>query len=513
MGASCGFERSLLPRMAVSVFREQNSLTRLNFVATFGLFKALANAISGPLADKFGRKPILVAGCLVGLPVMPFVVVAPTWNSITYMNAAFGLSQGLIGSSLFFLFIDRLGPAKRGIAVGVGECTIYVSTALVNLLAGHLASLYGYRPVPFYVATAFSLIGLLSTWPLHDTLELTAALDDDDDETQAERKERRYLARLGSAQPSVVTPAEAAAAAVLLEEDDDDDEYDNNNNGDGDYDDDLSLIAPRCDDGDGGYDGEYGSFLRSTTHTVDSERATAKKRKQRRHRGGEGSSGGGPWDDIRRLGRNPSFVILCLGGLMINFKDGFAWGSFPVFFRLHSMSNEHTSLLVALYPLCWGFSQIYTGAMSDMFGRKIFLLSGSVFCAFAMCLYAVPGRAWGFEGDERHFVTWVAADAVLGIGTAMMYPSLQAGAADEADPSCRGLALGLYRFVRDMGYVVGAIACGHLTDRIGYEATFVVNGALLGLLFFGFVVFYHQSTATGRPPVYLVRMESTSSSW
>jgi len=122
MGAQCGFERSLLPRMAVSVFDQVSSLTRLYFVASFGLFKAIANAVAGSLADQWGRKPVLVLGCLVGLPVMPFVIFARSWDSITVMNAAFGLSQGLIGSSLFFLFIDLMGPQKRGIAVGLGEC-------------------------------------------------------------------------------------------------------------------------------------------------------------------------------------------------------------------------------------------------------------------------------------------------------------------------------------------------------------------------------------------------------
>ena len=87
------------------------------------------------------------------------------------MNLAFGLSQGLIGSSLFFLIIDLLGPTRRGVAVGVGECSIYVSTAIINIVAGDLAEAYGFRPVPFYIATVISAAGLLSTIPLKDTLE------------------------------------------------------------------------------------------------------------------------------------------------------------------------------------------------------------------------------------------------------------------------------------------------------------------------------------------------------
>lgn len=197
-----GFERSLLPRMAVKIFNEHSAVTRLNFVSTFGISKALANAISGPLADKFGRKPTLVMGFIIGLPVMPFVIIAKTWTGITVMNILFGFSQGLLGSALFFLLIDLMGPSRRGIAVGIGECMIYVSTAVVNVLAGQLATLYGFRPVPFYVATAFSVVGLLSTYPLRDTLELVQA--EQSNSEKLDHDIRMKYARMASIQPSVL---------------------------------------------------------------------------------------------------------------------------------------------------------------------------------------------------------------------------------------------------------------------------------------------------------------------
>jgi hypothetical protein len=102
---------------------------------------------------------------------MPYVNFASTWTGVTVMNVAFGASQGFIGSALFFLLIDGMGPSRRGIAVGIGECIIYVSTALVNILAGDLASRYGFRPIPFWVATFFAILGLLATIPLRDTLD------------------------------------------------------------------------------------------------------------------------------------------------------------------------------------------------------------------------------------------------------------------------------------------------------------------------------------------------------
>lgn len=110
-----------------------------------------------------------------------------------------------------------------------------------------------------------------------------------------------------------------------------------------------------------------------------------------------------------------------------------------------------------------------------------------------MVLFTVPGTLWGVVGDVRHFRTWVAADLFLGIGTALVYPALQAGAADEVEPMHRGLALGTYRFIRDIGYVVGAVVCGHLTDDIGYEGTFLVNAAVLGAALLCVIIFYHPN--------------------
>ena len=100
MGAALGFERSLLPRMAVEVWDIHSSTTVLNFVSTFGASKAFANIVAGPLADRFGRKPTLVLGFLMGLPVMPFVNFAESWSGIIGMNVLFGVSQGLLGTAI-----------------------------------------------------------------------------------------------------------------------------------------------------------------------------------------------------------------------------------------------------------------------------------------------------------------------------------------------------------------------------------------------------------------------------
>lgn len=451
MGAGLGFERSLLPRMAVSVFDQHSAVTRLNFVSTFGVSKALANAISGPLADKFGRKPTLVMGFIIGLPVMPFVIVAKTWTGITVMNILFGFSQGLLGSALFFLLIDLMGPARRGIAVGIGECMIYVSTAVVNVLAGQLATQYGFRPVPFYVATAFSVIGLLSTYPLRDTLELVQA--EQSNSEKLEHDVRMKYARMASIQPSVLDEERELLSKK--------DTFASWTMSDG-----SKLMSYRTV----GSENENGKV---SFHFPDDDDHDDESKEED---GDESTEPNPPLETLKRLLlENANYTALCFTGMVMNFKDGFAWGAFPVFFsHEHLLSDANTDMLVALYPLCWGFAQAFTGALSDQFGRKLFLVAGTASCAIACALYAVPAVLWGAQGDARHVGVWIFCDILLGVGTALAYPALQAGAADEVDPIDRGVALGFYRFIRDMGYVVGAVVCGHLTDAVGYEWTFVV---------------------------------------
>lgn len=464
MGAGCGFERSLLPRMAVTIFNQHSAATRLNFVATFGLSKAIANAISGPLADKFGRKPTLVMGFLIGLPVMPYVIIAETWTGITVMNIAFGFSQGLLGSALFFLLIDLMGPSRRGIAVGLGECTLYVSTALVNVLAGDLATYYGFRPVPFYVATGFAVVGLLATWPLTDTLELVQAEQSESD--RQTRNERMKYARLGSAQPSVLDEERELIRKNTFDT--------------------LRSIENKM------YDGSTRTLIiGGSTRTLDQVGRVSFVFDMDDDDDEIELEPDPPLKTLMRLLMNPNYISLCFTGLVINFKDGFAWGSFPVFFsHEHGLSDKHTDMLVALYPLCWGFSQAFTGALSDKFGRQLFLVAGTASCAVAMAMYAMPAMLWGADGDYRHVGVWIGCDVLLGLGTALAYPALQAGAADEVDPVNRAIALGFYRFTRDMGYVVGAIACGHLTDAVGYEMTFLVVALTLAASFISMAFLY-----------------------
>lgn len=491
MGAALGFERSLLPRMAVETFNETSALTRLNFVATFGAAKAVANVLAGPVADHFGRKPALVLGFLVGLPVMPYIVYAETWDGIILMNAVFGLSQGLLGSALFFLLIDVMGPARRGIAVGIGECTIYVSTAIVNILAGDLASRFGFRPVPFWVATGFAVAGLISTIPLQDTL----------DRVKAEQKE--HESRRSETKPVMVTmdsdlsggtysrphfPKKPDLSAVLHQSPSLKSILPNGSSF-------LSLVSSSSSsvDEQTQFNIEasitYEACSKQSVEETDSfssvEGTDTEEQSPAKHESAVAALG-------KLLLGNSNFVVLCFAGMIMNFKDGFAWGTFPVFFsEYHKLSDHNTDMLIALYPLCWGFAQAFTGYLSDLYGRKLFALLGSGCCTCAMGVFVMPGILWGpAEGRHKHVVVWLIADVMLGFGTALAYPTFQAGAADEVDPVRRGLGLGFYRFIRDSGYVVGALVCGRLTDDIGYYPTFIIVGVVMGISFLALAFIY-----------------------
>jgi len=655
MGAGLGFERSLLPRMAVTTFHHSSVSTVLNFVASFGLSKAIANIFAGPIADKFGRKITLVFGFIVGLPVMPYIIFAQSWNGITLMNVMFGFSQGLLGSALFFLLIDVLGPSRRGIAVGIGECTIYVSTAILNVVAGDLASRFGFRPVPFYVATGFSVLGLLSTIPLQDTLdivkqeqsehesarsrmsaqssfgaELRVRRDSDssssssegnipsraafsfdspahrndstDDGVLAYNKEQERIRHYIGQESGFSTDSDAIAARptfpfasdhpsdatdeprwIVRERPSEDghkpvqygdeaatravdaDTAINSSN--------AGMSTPMADDAlrkgppissspvmpdvsrrtsshnhptnnpleeykafESRVERQFDKFapesvlssIRMDTNEDEaSEQPSAfvsslrfpgrgsekkallsKKGQKERMRASfdssddeeeqniydtfkksqeiEAMSPDPPLEALIKLILNKNFTVICLCGMIMNFKDGFAWGSFPVFFsQFHNLSDDHTDMLVALYPLCWGFAQAFTGALSDLYGRRLFLIVGIASCTAAIALFAVPGVIWGrpANDNELHVAVWAIADVLLGLGTACAYPALQAGAADEIDPVNRGIGLGFYRFIRDMGYVVGALVCGRITDavggEIGYMVTFLLVAAIM----------------------------------
>src|SRR5437660_7335154 len=160
VGAMVGMERSILPAIAEQDFQLVARMAVLSFIVVFGATKALTNYAAGRLADRIGRKHILVAGWAVALPVPLILMWAPSWNWILVANALLGISQGLTWSTTVIMKIDLVGSERRGLAMGLNEFAGYVALAGAALGTGWIAARYGLRPEPFYPGVAFATIGL-----------------------------------------------------------------------------------------------------------------------------------------------------------------------------------------------------------------------------------------------------------------------------------------------------------------------------------------------------------------
>jgi MFS family permease len=328
VGGMVGQERSLLPLLATDVFGVAGVTAILTYLLAFGLTKAAANLVAGAMADRFGRKRVLVAGWLIGLPVPLLLIWAPTWAWVVLANVLLGVNQGLTWSTTVIMKIDLVGPGRRGLALGLNEAAGYGAVALTALATGAIAEQAGLRPAPFLLGVAYAGLGL--------------------------------------------------AASAL--------------------------------------------FVRDTTRHVEQEQsdraAVARK----------------GWRDvfIWTTLREPSLSAACQAGLVNNLNDAMAWGLLPLYYAAAGLSITEIGVLAAAYPAVWAVGQIGTGALSDRVGRKRLIVSGMLVQALAIGLIAV-GSSFG---------AWLVAAALLGIGTAMVYPTLLAAIADVAEPAWRGSAVG-----------------------------------------------------------------------
>jgi MFS family permease len=174
VGGMVGLERTVVPLIGAEEFGLLLNTAVVSFIISFGVVKACVNLVSGVLGDRYGRKRILVLGWLVGLPVPFLIIWAPSWEWIVAANVLLGVNQGLAWSMAVVMKIDLAGPHQRGLAVGLNEFAGYLAVGLTALATGYLASLYGLRPVPFYLGIGYACIGLLLSWLLvRDTRALT----------------------------------------------------------------------------------------------------------------------------------------------------------------------------------------------------------------------------------------------------------------------------------------------------------------------------------------------------
>jgi MFS family permease len=170
VGAMIGQERSILPLLADQAFGLTALTASLTFIVAFGLTKAVTNLVAGALSDRYGRKPVLVAGWLIGLPVPLLLIWAQSWGWIIGANVLLGINQGLTWSTTIVMKIDLVGPDRRGLAMGLNEAAGYTAVAATALATGWLAAEHGLRPAPFLLGIAVAALGLgLSTVFVRET--------------------------------------------------------------------------------------------------------------------------------------------------------------------------------------------------------------------------------------------------------------------------------------------------------------------------------------------------------
>lgn len=170
----------------------------------------------------------------------------------------------------------------------------------------------------------------------------------------------------------------------------------------------------------------------------------------------------------RSLWSDRALSSLNQAGFANNLNDGLAWGLFPIFFGAAELTIRQVAGMVAIYPAVWGVCQLWTGALSDRWGRKSPIVIGMMLQGFALLGMTLT----------QNVAAWASALVLLGVGTALVYPALLAAVGDIAKPSWRGTAIGVYRLWRDLGYVAGAVVAGIVADALGVAAAIAVVGVI-----------------------------------
>ena len=361
VGGMIGMERAIFPQFAELEFGIASKTAILSFITAFGITKAIANYFTGRLANKFGRKNLLLFGWLLAIPIPFMLIYAPSWAWVIFANMVLGVSQGLTWSSTVVMKIDLVGEKDRGFAMGLNEFAGYFAVGIVAFLTGYIANTYGVTPYPFYIGIFISIMGFL-----------------------------------------------------------------------------LTAI-----------------WVKDTSVFVHKENATDHST---------------PLDNVflETTFRNKTLSSVTQAGLVNNLNDGMIWGLLPiVLFSLH-FDNAHIGLITAIYPTVWGIGQLFTGKMSDHYSKKAMLFWGMLLQGIAILL--IP-----FSSD---FYVLASISAILGFGTALVYPTFLSTIAQATSPRQRAESIGTFRLWRDLGYAFGAVISGITADLFGIEYAIFFIGSL-----------------------------------
>ena len=218
VGGMLGQERTVLPLLAEREFGLTAYTSALTFILAFGASKAATNYIAGTFSDRYGRKPVLIVGWLIALPVPLLLIWAPSWGWVVAANVLLGMNQGLTWSTTVIMKIDLVGPDRRGLAMGLNEAAGYLAVAATALATGYIAARHGLRPEPFYLGIAYAGLGLgLSTLAVRETREHarleaashTARPDGRHDHLHAQLSDRQVFTQTSFREPALSAASQA----------------------------------------------------------------------------------------------------------------------------------------------------------------------------------------------------------------------------------------------------------------------------------------------------------------
>jgi MFS family permease len=361
VGGMIGMERTIIPKFAEIEFGIASKTAILWFIIAFGITKAITNYFTGKLANRFGRKNLLLFGWVLALPIPFILIYAESWNWVIFANILLGISQGLTWSSTVVMKIDLVGEKDRGLAMGLNEFAGYFAVGLVAFLSGYIAQKYGITPYPFYLGIGISIIGFL-----------------------------------------------------------------------------LTLF-----------------FVKDTRVFVHQENTTNKTEKLKNI-------------FLETTFKNKTLSAITQAGLVNNLNDGMIWGLLPIVLLSLNYDSQNIGIITAIYPTVWGFGQLITGKMSDVYSKKKMLFWGML----------LQGIAILFIPFATAFYQLAAISAFLGLGTALVYPTFLSAIAQAPTPHQRAESIGTFRLWRDLGYAIGAIISGITADLFGVNYAIILIGII-----------------------------------
>ncbi len=361
VGGMVGMERSILPEIAEKDFHIDSNTAILSFIVAFGITKAVTNYFTGKLANKLGRKRLLVLGWLFALPIPLLLMYAQNWNVILFANVLLGINQGLTWSSTVVMKIDLVGEKQRGFAMGLNEFSGYFAVGLVTFFTAVIADTYGLRPYPFYVGVVLAVLGLS-----------------------------------------------------------------------------LSIIV-----------------VKDTRHHVakETQNNTDKKVKN---------------VFLHTTFLNPNLSATTQAGLINNLNDGMIWGLLPLLLLSKEFGKDSIGLITATYPFIWGLGQLFTGRLADVYSNKKILFYGMLLQGIAISILI-----WANYPFE-----YIVLCIILGLGTALVYPTFLVVIAKNTNPLQRPESIGVFRLWRDLGYAIGALLSGLIADAFGLQYAILSIGIL-----------------------------------